>query len=278
MKLSIITINYNNASGLLKTARSIASLTFNDYEWLVIDGGNIDSSLQIIKEYNHLISYSCSEPDNGIYNAMNKGITKSKGEYLIFMNSGDCFYSPDILDMVFLGKTDSDILYGNILYVYKDREELKKAPSELTLRFLYEYTIYHQASFIKRTLFIASEGYDEKLKIVSDWKMWLIWILQNRKFQYINKIICRFDAYGISTDNEAAVSTERIKVFEEVLPPGVKELFDEIYAYEAIIHYQPQLFWQIHTNKWMCKFINGIMKVLALVINSQSIKLKINNE
>ncbi|WP_349829772.1 hypothetical protein [Bacteroides fragilis] len=108
--------------------------------------------------------------------------------------------------------------------------------------------------------------------------MWLIWILQNRKFQYINKIICRFDAYGISTDNEAAVSTERIKVFEEVLPPGVKELFDEIYAYEAIIHYQPQLFWQIHTNKWMCKFINGIMKVLALVINSQSIKLKINNE
>lgn len=265
MKLSIITINYNNAVGLRKTAASISDLSYHDFEWLVIDGGSTDDSLKIIGEYRHKINYYCSEQDGGVYNAMNKGIAKAKGDYLIFMNSGDCFYSSDTLNEVFRKETSADIIYGNALYVYKDHEELKTVPYKLDLRYIYEYTIYHQASFIKRNLLLESKGYDEKFKIVSDWKMWLVWILQNRKFEYVDTTICRFDAYGISTDNDIRVNQERDKVFKEVLPPGLSFLFDEIYAYEALIHFRPNLFKKISGNKVMKKTVNGILKLWSIV-------------
>ena len=89
MILSIITINYNNSDGLQRTIESVLSQTWTDFEWIVIDGGSTDGSLDIIKKHASHFSFWCSEPDTGIYNAMNKGITHAKGEYLNFMNSGD---------------------------------------------------------------------------------------------------------------------------------------------------------------------------------------------
>ena len=93
MKLSIITVNLNNLEGLKKTYESVVCQTFTDYEWLVIDGGSTDGSREFIEQHQDKFAYWCSEPDKGIYNAMNKGIVKAKGEYLNFMNSGDCFAS-----------------------------------------------------------------------------------------------------------------------------------------------------------------------------------------
>ena len=86
MKFTIITINYNNVKGLKKTIDSVISQNFSDYEFIIIDGASTDGSVDIIKEYSPHISYWVSEPDKGIYHAMNKGITVSRGEYLLFLN------------------------------------------------------------------------------------------------------------------------------------------------------------------------------------------------
>ena len=100
MKYSIITVNYNNKEGLRKTIESVVRQTYRDFEFIVIDGGSTDGSTDILKEYDEQINYWVSEKDSGIYNAMNKGIKKSIGDYLIFMNSGDCFYQNDVLETV----------------------------------------------------------------------------------------------------------------------------------------------------------------------------------
>ena len=112
MKLSIITVNFNNVEGLRKTAESIVSQTFQDFEWIVIDGGSTDGSKELIEQYSDRIAYWCSEKDSGIYNAMNKGVRYAKGEYINFMNSGDCFADSSVLSDVSERLLDNVILYG----------------------------------------------------------------------------------------------------------------------------------------------------------------------
>ena len=115
LKLSIITVNLNTLEGLKRTYESIVSQTFKNYESLVIDGGSTDGSKEFIEQHQDKFSYWCSEPDKGIYNAMNKGIVRAKGEYLNFMNSGDCFASENTLTEVFCTPQTADILYGYML-------------------------------------------------------------------------------------------------------------------------------------------------------------------
>ena len=108
-KLSIITVNLNNKAGLQKTIESVFSQTFTDYEYLVIDGGSEDGSKELIKKYENKFVYWVSEKDKGIFNAMNKGILKASGEYLLFLNSGDYFYDSAVLDDVFDKAASTDI-------------------------------------------------------------------------------------------------------------------------------------------------------------------------
>lgn len=115
MKFSIITINYNNAEGLRKTMASLFNQTYADYEFIVIDGGSNDGSVNFIQEREDRISFWCSEPDKGIYNAMNKGVFHARGEYLIFMNSGDIFHNQDALSKVAALQLTSDIVACQIL-------------------------------------------------------------------------------------------------------------------------------------------------------------------
>lgn len=110
MKLSIITVKLNNRDGLKRTIDSVVSQTFTDYEWIVIDGGSTDGSRELIEQYQDHFAYWCSEPDKGIYNAMNKGIAHAKGEWLQFLNSGDVLYSNNTLASVFSSKYDADVL------------------------------------------------------------------------------------------------------------------------------------------------------------------------
>ena len=112
MKLSIITVNYNNRDGLQKTIDSVICQTFKDYEWIIIDGGSTDGSRELIEQYQDHFAYWCSEPDKGVYNAMNKGIAKAKGEYVNFMNSGDCFADANVLERLFADGYDEDIIAG----------------------------------------------------------------------------------------------------------------------------------------------------------------------
>ena len=120
MKYSIITVNYNNKDGLKKTIESVIHQSYRDFEYIIIDGGSTDGSAELLKEYSDKITYWVSEPDKGIYNGMNKGIAKATGDYLNFMNSGDCFYADDVLQHVADYNYNADFIVGRD-YHYSER-------------------------------------------------------------------------------------------------------------------------------------------------------------
>ena len=168
MKLSIITVNYNNKEGLKKTVNSVLSQTYHDFEWIIIDGGSTDGSKEIIEQIKDNLAFWCSEPDKGIYNAMNKGIAKSKGDFVNFMNSGDCYFEKYTLEKVFMEGVDADIIYGDWVKYSKGKEFVVKSPNVADLDFFFRHTICHQAQFIK-TENLKNNGYDESFKIYADW-------------------------------------------------------------------------------------------------------------
>lgn len=217
MKLSIITINYNNLDGLHKTIDSIVNQTWRDFEWIVIDGGSTDGSKELIEKYQDYFAYWCSEPDNGVYNAMNKGISKAKGRYLNFMNSGDCFHNSTILEQVNSYLNEDDIVYGDMNFLLKNGGQwIYHYPQKLSIHFLLYDSIGHQASFIRRSLF-DKDGYREDFKIVSDWQKFLKWFYEGRSFLHIDMIVADFDASGISATNIGQNSSERQIAIEELL-------------------------------------------------------------
>ncbi len=170
MKLSIITVNYNNKAGLQKTIDSVVAQTWRDFEWIIIDGGSTDGSKELIEQYQQHFSFWCSEPDKGVYNAMNKGIEKAQGEYLLFLNSGDALYDEHVLQNVDDLHITADIISGQVERM--DNHQLLRTYDKSILMQLYRDTLNHQGTFIKRTLF-DDLRYDESLKVVSDWKFWL---------------------------------------------------------------------------------------------------------
>lgn len=155
MNISIITVNYNDASGLERTIKSVESLN-GEFELVVVDGGSTDGSLDVIKKHAGVISRYVSEPDKGIYNAMNKGVRMATGDYCIFMNAGDAFYDERVLiDIEKKTKLQSDIITGITQNVQNGIDGDTWYPpksSELTLHYFLSSSISHQATFIKRDL------------------------------------------------------------------------------------------------------------------------------
>lgn len=208
MKLSIITINFNNRDGLRKTIESVVNQTWQEFEYIIIDGGSTDGSVEVIKEYADHIDYWVSEPDKGIYNAMNKGIDKATGEYCLFMNSGDWLYSNDILQTINNELCDIDIISGDMQYT---TGYTKLSPSTISFRFLYTNSLPHQSSFI-RTELLKNNPYDEKYKVISDWIFFIkTLIIQEGSYKHVNVIISLFDTSGISETNLSLNIKERKK-------------------------------------------------------------------
>ncbi|MDI3322138.1 glycosyltransferase family 2 protein [Pinibacter soli] len=205
-KLSIITINLNNADGLKKTIESIINQTFTNYEYIIIDGNSTDESVSIIKQHSEKINYWVSEPDAGIYNAMNKGVIKATGEYCLFLNSGDYLINSNILDVVFHSKNpNEDFVYGNIMRLNKNGKEYEhKAPEKLTFfTFYFSSSICHQAIFYKRDLFQKYGLYNEDNRIASDWEFnTLVIIKHNCTTRYLNEPISFFEKNNLSANEE----------------------------------------------------------------------------
>lgn len=222
MKLSIITINYNDALGLKKTIESVVNQTFLDYEYIVIDGGSTDNSVDVIKQFEDEITYWISEPDKGIYNAMNKGILKANGEYLQFLNSGDWLVNSSVLTNMVPNLSDCDLVYGNMIRINSDGKEFCDKGNnglDITFNTLFQGTINHSSAFIKRELFDKYGLYDEQLKIVSDWKFFLIaYGLNKSKIIYKDYDVNYFDMNGISTSQYNLGQSERKKVLNELVP------------------------------------------------------------
>lgn len=219
MKFSVITINYNNRDGLRRTIESVICQTCRDFEYIIIDGGSTDGSTDVIKERSAYIDYWVSEPDKGIFNAMNKGIIQSRGEYLIFMNSGDSLYAPDVLSNVepHLGK---DILQGSSYHNTK-KCYYYCSPNADTMRNLYESGLNHQACFIRRELFNGSL-YDENYRIASDWLFFIRkLIFENCSFANIPVMVSFLEGDGVSETATEQNELERRLILQQLLPQRI---------------------------------------------------------
>ena len=236
MILSIITINRNNAAGLEKTMRSVASQIGGDFEYVVIDGGSTDGSVEVVRSFEASFGERLkwiSEPDKGIYNAMNKGIEKASGNYLQFLNSGDSLVSDDVtmrMTEALKSQEYPSILYGNMLKDMPGGKAMRDrcfAGREISFLGFYTGSLNHPSSYIKKSLFEKYGNYDESLKIVSDWKWFLqAIILGGEKPVYVDMDVTLFDMNGISEKSKALAKSERRRVMNELIPPTILADYD----------------------------------------------------
>ena len=219
MLLTIITTNLNNLKGLQKTFVSVFSQTFTDFEYLVIDGGSTDGSVELIKNNQAKISYWQSQKDGGIYQALNQGIKKARGEYLLFLHSGDYLLDPEALNRVFITKPDADIIYADAkrLNSHTNQPEIYRQPDFLSKLFFYRYSLCHQSMFLKRTLFNKFGFYREDLRVVADWAFNLqLFLSQKCTWQHLATPIVYFDQTGLSSTNLKLLNQEREQVLQEL--------------------------------------------------------------
>lgn len=235
--LTIITINRNNAAGLEKTMQSVFSQTFSNFEYVVVDGASTDGSVKVIREYASRLDGRLkwvSEPDNGIYNAMNKGIQMATGEYVEILNSGDSLASNDVVEKMYAAiekESHPSILYGNMLKVFPDghvHRDRGFSGADMTLLSFFIGTLNHSPAYIQRSLFEKYGLYDESLKIVSDWK----WYLQAAVFGderpvYTDIDVTLFDMTGISETNKDLCQIERERVLNELVPSSILADYNE---------------------------------------------------
>ena len=238
MLVSIITVNFNHLEGLKRTYESVVNQTFGDYEWIVIDGGSTDGSREFIEQHQDHFAYWCSEKDNGIYHAMNKGIRQAKGEYLNFMNAGDTFAGGEALAMVFGERRTADILYGYMPIgningkLHSSFRNMKKL---LQWYDLYPYTLPHQASFIKRVLFEEVGMYDEVCRVVSD-SLWFskAILIHKASYEFIPNKIAIFEGGGLGSTGIQANERDRQK--QGVFPDYVHDEDFQFLRKMSLVH------------------------------------------
>ena len=227
MLLSIITINYNNQAGLERTMASVLSQTYTNFEYLVIDGGSTDGSKALIEQYQNDLAYWVSEPDTGIYHAMNKGIKQAKGDYLFFLNSGDDFVHTEALEQISKYLNETDIIYFDIHTINGNSKAIKSSPAVLSFNYLHEDLPPHQATFIRKQLFDTLGYYDVNLKIVADWKFLILALIKhNASYKKVAGIYTNFYLGGISSNANSAslMQQERQAVLETEFPILLEDL------------------------------------------------------
>jgi glycosyltransferase involved in cell wall biosynthesis len=198
--ITVITINLNNRLGLQKTIHSVFSQNYPSIEYIVIDGGSVDGSFEYLQSIKSKLTYCISEKDQGIYDAMNKGIIRSKGEYILFLNSGDCFYDSKSLSYLVNSSNNEGIIFGKIGMYVNGSLETKAYPSRLDLKYFRYDTIPHQSAIIKRDLFNKFGYYNTHFTIVSDWAFFVDCIIHGKvKYKYVDQLISIFDLNGISS-------------------------------------------------------------------------------
>ena len=267
MQLSIITINYNNAEGLRKTLASVAAQTYPNIQHIIVDGNSTDASVEVIREYEQQLASSnsplasslkwVSEKDNGIYNAMNKGIeialskrvvnddhTSSpianspspiaSNDYIQILNSGDILAAHDVTERMveahYKLETCPAIFYGNMIKEWPDGRRAKDTCGDKdytpdSFYYFYRGTLNHDSAYIRKDLFEKYGLYNEQMKICSDWEWYVrAIVLGGEKTFYINIDVTVFDMTGISESdgkNKDLIQKERREYLESVLPAAV---------------------------------------------------------
>lgn len=241
-KLSIITINYNNYLGLKSTGLSIVNQTCKNFEWIIIDGSSDDGSQDVIKEFNAYVTKWISEKDEGIYNAMNKGINLSTGKYLLFLNSGDLLYDNNtIMNVIpFLNNKDFFVGFEKSIFGIKGLESSNK---DYLLKTLINSSLPHQAIFIKRTVFNKLGLYNENLKLISDWWLLINAVLNNSSFSILPFIVCIYDQNGLSVKNYDIVLKEKNKLLKIIINNYKFNLKIKFRIYSQLINNNKTLFY-----------------------------------
>ncbi len=203
-KITIITVCYNEKN-LDRTLKSIVNQTFQNFEWIVMDGGSDKPTIDTFEKYKDRIDVFISKKDNGIYDAMNKAIELSKGEWLIFMNAGDTFYENNSLEKICTNHKNAfkknDILYCDSLYHNKDNSSyIPKFPNKIKEEFWKRSCLSHQSTFIKKELFEKYGNYDEFYKISADLEKWLCFQNAGCKFKHIKEIVSNYYVDGLSSN------------------------------------------------------------------------------
>ncbi len=221
-KISIITVVYNNRENLIKTIKSIRNLNYNPIEYIIIDGGSNDGSVDVIKNNLDIINKWVSERDNGIYDAMNKGMKIATGDYFWFLNAGDEVYDANVLNEIFSDFENADIFYGDTELIDSEgksygKRKLKRPPKNLTWEKMIDgMIITHQALIVKKEV---SVDYDLNYIYCSDID-WIIRVLKNSKtITNTNRFLCKFQLGGYSRKNTVKSLIERFKILIKYFNP-----------------------------------------------------------
>ncbi|WP_051651908.1 glycosyltransferase family 2 protein [Prevotella sp. P6B1] len=254
MKISIVTINFNNGDGLERTIKSVQEQTYQDIEHIVIDGASTDNSVDVIKSLEEKIAYWVSESDKGIYNAMNKGVAQAHGEYCLFLNSGDRLFKPDSLEKVIQQAPTEDIVSCDVI---RDDDEVygyDSPPDEITPAFISRSAIPHPSTLIKASV-IRQYGYREDFKLISDWIFFYEALIRNdATYQHISLPLSVFYTDGISSRNKNLIKEEGRRYSASIFSKRMlKEKHTQIYKdfidrqflsdrYNKIIHHVIRFF------------------------------------
>lgn len=233
MKLSIITVNYNNFKGLKKTLESVFTQSVKNFEWIVIDGGSVDGSKDLLEDCNDQITYWISEKDHGIYEAMNKGIKVAKGDYLQFLNSGDSLADPNIIKRFCERSNTEDVIYGNAIIVDGNDQEVNKfhAPDFVKFSYFYSHALNHQATFFRKRCF-DNYLYNENNRVASDLELYMHLMYSGYSFVKWNEYVVRFDNAGLSSFDTGY--SEFAGIIDRTLPPGLKADYDEMIQFRDV--------------------------------------------
>ena len=265
-KISIITINKNNIEGLEKTINSVINQTYSDFEFIIIDGASTDRSVDLIKENNAKINFWISEPDSGIYNAMNKGILKSNGEYLLFLNSGDFLNDDSVLYDIALELKDSNVeIFSGSLWIFdkNNKTHLIQPAKEVSIYHCIHKGILHPCTFIKKTLFETYGLYNEENKYISDFEFFIKTCgLHNIEYRYTSREISCFNTLGITSQekNIEELEIEAAKSIKKIVPEPIRKDIERLRNLEILFE-QKEIkdFLKLKSKPFIFKIISKII-------------------
>ncbi|MEH6557745.1 MAG: glycosyltransferase [Oceanicoccus sp.] len=236
--LTIITVTYNDASGLEKTIPSIVNQTFDDYEYIVIDGDSTDNTVDLLEAHSQNIDILLSEPDDGIYHAMNKGIRRAQGEWIIFMNAGD-YFSDDSTLALTAGRLadDADIIYGD--RIYKDRNGNKSLQKAKPIETIFSRMPFcHQSTFVKSSI-LKIHPFNLTYKYGADYNFFVEQYVAGKKFLHIDRVICVF-VQGGKSESGFRPHIEALKILLDNAPDK-KSVKSNVYLQSLRTNFQGML-------------------------------------
>lgn len=286
-RLTVITINFNNAAGLERTLQSVRQQSNRKFEYIIVDGGSTDSSIELIRQNADIVDQWISERDKGEYDGMNKGIQMARGQYLMFLNSGDLFFDKHSIQNLLSSDFHEDFVYGDVCIDYGYKRTIRQYPDTLGVWFLYSQMICHQVQLIKAKLLKKLGGYNTRIKIVADYDFMINALVREKaSYRHIPHTLAIYGWGGKSTQPAAAETIRqgkdriRQKYFSSELYSALKEFDQTTNAeYQSILQsrgYQllrtlermPFFSWLINTTAnfvlWLRNKISKIRRVKAL--------------